>query len=252
MSPVLILSALALVFVSLALRRVRISTEGPVPLPVAVIIVVAMCSIVVAVFAREDPAIAPRQAFHLSAATGPAPATGHALQRGALAPKESAEGWVNGKPAAGARVRVIDVWAPWCLVCHEMAPRLVRLHNEYRSKGVQFISLTDMSQDAVEAFVGHFDIPWSSGYGTPKESIDAFRALRASVLEPDRQIAPTLYVLDSKGRVLWTDDAGRFRHEKVDDLVNQLAAQLDAALAGAPTPSSIGTAAKPPSSRRIL
>jgi thiol-disulfide isomerase/thioredoxin len=231
-SPVLVFCAFAVLLLACFLRKKPQLSESQVPLPVVVAILITLGAIVVGALASGGSR---RISTPVAAATvsETAPATGHALAPGAQAPKITAAGWVNGPPSARTRsgIRVIDVWAPWCLICRDMAPKLVRVHDRYAPRGVEFISLTDMSKSAVTGFVDYFDIPWSSGYGAPTETIAAFRALREGVLEPEKQISPTLYIVDARGKVLWTDDAGRFRHENVDSLLSQLSAELDEALA---------------------
>ncbi len=169
--------------------------------------------------------------------TRPAPAGRTALAPGAAAPQIRAAGWINGKPdpaAGGGAVPVVDVWAPWCLVCHETAPALVDTHAKYRPRGVRFVSLTNLPREAVQPFVERFGIPWPSGFGAPAETIRAYRAEsgHADGTGSDRLVAPTLYVLDARGRVLWSDQSARYRHETPADTVSALEGALDRALTG--------------------
>lgn len=229
MSPVLLVCATAVLLLAYLLRRMPQAWKADLPLPIVAAILITIGAIVVGAMSSQSSSPG-RTASSFVIEKEPAPATGQALSPGEKAPQITAAGWVNGPPGSSSGIRVIDVWAPWCLVCHEIAPGMVRVHDEYAPRGVQFVSLTDMSKAAVDGFVGHFEIPWSSGFGVPKQTIDAFRALRAEVLEPERQVAPTLYVVDAEGIVLWSDDAGRYRHENVDRLLADLSAQLDKAL----------------------
>jgi thiol-disulfide isomerase/thioredoxin len=38
-------------------------------------------------------------------------------------------------------VVVVDIWATWCISCIERFPEMVALHNEYKDKNVQFVSM---------------------------------------------------------------------------------------------------------------
>ena len=40
---------------------------------------------------------------------------------------------------SSARVVVVNVWATWCIPCREEFPDLVRLHEEWRARGVEVI-----------------------------------------------------------------------------------------------------------------
>ena len=233
MSSFLVFVALAVLLLAWLLRRMPQAREGTLPLPVVAAILVTLGAIVVGGFAARPPAAVPPAAMlgPNEPPALPAPPSGEALSPGERAPEIVAAGWVNRPPNGNAGILVIDVWAPWCLVCRDMAPGLVRLHEKYASRGVEFVSLTDMSKRSVNTFVELFEIPWASGYGVPKETIAAFRALRKRVQNPEQQVAPTLYVVDARGRVLWSDDSGRYRHVNVDQLLSTLAEQLDRALA---------------------
>ncbi|MEK7727331.1 MAG: TlpA disulfide reductase family protein [candidate division KSB1 bacterium] len=41
----------------------------------------------------------------------------------------------------GKKVTVIDFWATWCKPCVRSIPKLVKLHEQYKSQGVQFIGV---------------------------------------------------------------------------------------------------------------
>ncbi len=41
----------------------------------------------------------------------------------------------------GKKVTVIDFWATWCKPCVRSIPKLVKLHEQYKDRGVQFIGV---------------------------------------------------------------------------------------------------------------
>jgi thiol-disulfide isomerase/thioredoxin len=40
------------------------------------------------------------------------------------------------------KIVVVDVWATWCAPCIERFPHMVQLHDQYKDKGVQFVSMS--------------------------------------------------------------------------------------------------------------
>jgi Thiol-disulfide isomerase and thioredoxins len=52
------------------------------------------------------------------------------------------DGLLKAVEAHKGKVVVIDVWANFCVPCKEKFPHMVKLANEYKDKGVVFISLT--------------------------------------------------------------------------------------------------------------
>src|SRR5262245_25188968 len=79
------------------------------------------------------------------------------LTAGATAPRIEAKGWVNGSPPKlgdrAVRLVVVDLWADWCPMCRLSAPGLVRAYNKFKSRGVAFVSVTDLPESMVSDFV---------------------------------------------------------------------------------------------------
>ena len=65
---------------------------------------------------------------------------------GAEAPEISVKEWINGEATAlrdlRGRVVLLEFWATWCKPCQEMFPKLKRLDEEYRARGLEIIALT--------------------------------------------------------------------------------------------------------------
>jgi hypothetical protein len=110
-----------------------------------------------------------------------------------------------------------------------MAPGLVQVFQKYRDRQVTFLSLTNMSAEAVEQFVVKFSIPWPSGYGATLQTIAAFGALNGAGRIPGYEVAPTLYLVGSDGRIRWSDRSARQKHLSTDTIL----ADLDKAIAQA-------------------
>ncbi len=166
----------------------------------------------------------------------PAPA-GKPLAVGDKLPLLSAEGWVNGPPAAldapGVRLTVVDLWGAWCPYCRMSAPELVKLHQKYAARGVAFVSLTNGPRGSAEALVAEFSLPWPNGYGAPRAALPAL-GVTSGMLMPGYEIAPTVYLVGPDGRVKWADSQGRYQHTQPAAWGRQLDDAIAAALADAP------------------
>jgi thiol-disulfide isomerase/thioredoxin len=110
-----------------------------------------------------------------------------------------AAGWLNGPPPRQqdllGKVVVVEVWASWCGPCREKMPHMVKLYEDYASRGVIFLGLTgEEEQELVEVkkAIDQFGIKWPNGWGaTP-----TIQALEAEML-------PTLYIFGADGRMAW-------------------------------------------------
>lgn len=79
---------------------------------------------------------------------------------------------VAGKPQTLApykgRILVVNFWASWCGPCVAEMPELVRLHDTYARKGIQFIGIGVDSQQNVQAFLKKIPVDYPilvSGFG---------------------------------------------------------------------------------------
>jgi thiol-disulfide isomerase/thioredoxin len=188
---------------------------------------------------RGTPPPARDDAPTSTSSTGKAPPAAYPtepLPAGSPAPLLYAEGWLNGEPKQpgeeGAGLVVLDIWTHWCPVCRQTAPGLVRLQQQFADQDVAFVSLTDLDEAQVKAFVDEFKIPWPCGYGTSLRMFSRFGAYN-----PERSVAnftrglevtPTLYVFDAEGRVVWHDAQARPRHLKESAaLLRDLEAELE-------------------------
>lgn len=131
--------------------------------------------------------------------------SGHSgLPAGTIAPNLQAEGWLNGEepkpnPPPG-RVRLLHAWFTTCPACYQEAPELVRLHQEFAPKGVEFVGLTYESADRlpeIENYLKQTGITWVNGFGA-----------LATLREYGVEYFPSIWIVNSEGKVLWNLDSG--------------------------------------------
>jgi hypothetical protein len=83
----------------------------------------------------------------------------------------------------------------------------VQIHQRYKQRGVVFLGFTTHDRQEADSFLRRTGIDWPNAY---RLNLD---------------IAPTIYVCGVDGRVVWTDNQARRRHD-----VSALAAELEAAI----------------------
>src|SRR4051794_30947188 len=127
---------------------------------------------------------------------------------------------------ADARIRVVNVWATWCVPCVAEMPQLEAISASMRGKGVEFVgvSLDDAipgdraeRKQVVTRFLSRKRIRFRNLYyvGRTNELADRFRF--------DGSL-PITIVFDANGRELFRNegviDAAKFRR-KLDDLIKR-------------------------------
>src|SRR5262249_9742778 len=61
------------------------------------------------------------------------------------------------------KVLVINAWASWCSPCQMEQPELVQVAKRYASRGVRFLGIDHMDQDAAaNAWVQSYHVPYPS------------------------------------------------------------------------------------------
>jgi len=97
----------------------------------------------------------------------------------------------------GGRVLVINLWATWCGPCRMEIPELVKLHEEFSGRGVEFVGLTtedpEEEGEKVRDFAAQFGVRYKLGWAD-RETAVALMAGRSSipqtlVVAPDGHIA---------------------------------------------------------------
>jgi len=118
------------------------------------------------------------------------------------------------------KVLLVNLWATWCGPCRMETPELVKLHQEYQSRGVEMIGLStedpDASAESVAAFVKAYDVKYHIGWATRDVAI---------ALMQGRTNIPQSFIIARDGRIL-----KRFIGFRPDATPQQIRQALDEAL----------------------
>ena len=95
------------------------------------------------------------------------------------------------------RCVVLDFFASWCGDCRKDMPEMKRLYAQYDIQGVEFIGVTfDTVGDVLQEYMDKEQLPW--------RVIGELEKMKDSKMAKDYHIQwiPTMYLLDTEGRVL--------------------------------------------------
>ena len=97
----------------------------------------------------------------------------------------------------GGKVLLLNLWATWCGPCRLEIPELVKLYNEYRSKGLEVVGLStedpEGSVENVRSFVQAFNMDYRVGWVTPQVG---------ATLVQGRDAIPQSFIISRDGRIL--------------------------------------------------
>lgn len=136
-----------------------------------------------------------------SGAKRPAPATAAAPLDPSVLNTELKD--LSGKPFKlsdyAGKVVVVNLWATWCGPCRVEIPELIKLSEEYKSRGVELIGLTNEDPVGDEALVKDFvakqKITYRVGWGDRNFSL--------GLMQGDvRDVIPQSFVISGDGRVV--------------------------------------------------
>lgn len=130
---------------------------------------------------------------------------------------------VNLQKLLGKKILVIDFWASWCGPCRAEIPLMKPIYEEYKNKGVEFLSVSiDAKRDAWVKAMNEEKMPWQMGW-TPdagKEVMDLYQFGGI----------PFILVIDQNGKIYRKSVRGEGIKKAIQDC-------LDGVPAEAPKPS---------------
>ena len=108
---------------------------------------------------------------------------------------------INGPPIKlsdyAGKVLVVNLWATWCGPCRMEIPELVKLHTEYRAKGLEVVGLSTENPEASAEGVRHFAQEFKMNYPVGWAPRDV-----AIALMQGRDAIPQSFVISRDGRIL--------------------------------------------------
>ena len=122
---------------------------------------------------------------------------------------------VDGKPRRLSELRgkvvLLDFWGTWCGPCVADMPRLRKVHEAYRGRGFEIVSLDfEEDLDTQRKFLAENDLPWT--HATAASVADLVRSrFRVSSF-------PTKILLDREGRIVSVGDPGQLPLKTEDDV----------------------------------
>ena len=94
------------------------------------------------------------------------------------------------------KVLLVNLWATWCGPCRRETPELVRLHQEYRERGLEIVGLSTedpvASQQSVQEFVRSYNVGYPVGWATREVAITLMKG---------RNSIPQSFIVTRDGRI---------------------------------------------------
>ena len=95
------------------------------------------------------------------------------------------------------KVFLVNLWATWCGPCRLETPELVKLHQEFRSQGLEVVGLStedpEDSADNVREFVHNYKVDYRVGWSGPDVAV---------ALMQGRDAIPQSFIISRSGRVV--------------------------------------------------
>lgn len=105
------------------------------------------------------------------------------------------------------KVLILNFWATWCLPCREEIPDFVEVYNEYESKDVQFIGVSNEDISTLKSFVEDYDI----SYPILIDDANIMGKWGISAI-------PTTFVFDKNGQIIFKN-VGMMTGEQLKNII---------------------------------
>lgn len=93
------------------------------------------------------------------------------------------------------KIVIVNFWANWCLPCHQEAPDLVAIAEDYTDKNVVLVGINWLeTETAAKEFINQYELPYQNGSDVGEKIAQAYRI----------EGAPETYVIDRNGIVVDT------------------------------------------------
>lgn len=110
------------------------------------------------------------------------------------------------------KILVINFWASWCGPCREEIPEFIKLQNEFRDKGLQFIGIAIDEKQAVKNYLDTIAINYPILMGGDS-AIPLSHQLGNFI-----NAVPFTLILDQKGRVMLRKPGEISREEILEEI----------------------------------
>lgn len=108
---------------------------------------------------------------------------------------------------------VVDIVGLWCPYCPASAAGLVDLERKHRNAGVRFITFASTDEPGMREYTQKWGVDWPVGHSVTRADLAALGAFNDSARIPGYEAKPSLLLVGPDGRLAWTDNHSRFRHE---------------------------------------
>ncbi|MBC8389595.1 MAG: TlpA family protein disulfide reductase [Actinobacteria bacterium] len=105
------------------------------------------------------------------------------------------------------KILILNFWATWCPPCREEIPNFVEVYNEYESKDVQFIGVSNEDISTLKSFVEDYDI----SYPILIDDANIMGKWGISAI-------PTTFVFDKNGQIIFKN-VGMMTGEQLKNII---------------------------------
>jgi len=111
------------------------------------------------------------------------------------------KGWADLRRAQRGRVLLVNFWATWCEPCREEFPALVRLHKQYRARGLSLVAIAMDEPESVPAIL-KFLQGQQAEFGSYRHNFNDFAVFIDSVNPRWGGGIPASFLFDREGQLV--------------------------------------------------